>query len=227
MPIKKLLPLALALMLALSLASCSSNNDNSKENISTNPPVSQSGDDITPSKNNDGDNAPDSHDPKGKENLIPMNQTATVTAANRYDEKKHTATISVDTIYRGDEALAFINAKMEEAKSIFEAVPPSDADEEYLVAQFTYTLTSVVEGTTIEPFTIYVYTGALEQYPTLVASNFYNDDTFPQLDNMEVTMGQTVTGYRIFVVRKDDAQPVISYGSLLADGSDGVWFKLY
>jgi len=231
--------LAFALVLLILLTACGAdtdnNNGNNNANPSTNPPSTQNGGDATLSNsdNQQGQGQetapPDSGNQLGIENLIPMNQAITVPVLNnRGSAHTHTATISLNEVYRGDEALELINDRIREAGRMLMAAPPTDDDYEFLAAQFTFTLDYLFDEDMIisTPLTMIAFSETLEQYPTLIASHFFND-YFPRLNNMEVDVGETVIGYAVFQVRRDDARPVVSYGNRLADLSDGAWFRLY
>jgi len=216
---KILAMLFVLLLLAMGFAGCGGGETPaSKAPIETEAPDSQDSGDAAP---------PDSGSPQGVENLVPLNQTITISAENRFGENGHTATIGVDEIWRGAEALALIDDRMIEAESVFVAVLPEEDGKEYMVVRFTFTLDSVVEGNTATSLQMIAHSDTLEPYPTLIGGSLYNRNTFPQLNSIEVSVGETVTGYWVFQINEDDVRPVVSYGSFLADNSDGAWFKLY
>lgn len=246
---KKLLILTLVFVLALSLAACGGNtvNSNSNGNNSTNPLASQnsgatapSGDtapsdatsDATsgataPSGDTGGENDPVSGDPQGSENIIPIGTTATSTFANRHGVT-HSVSMCVEETIRSDAALSFINDEMMAKKTIWSAEAPADEDQEYMVARITYTLLAYDDGDSKSPSNINVFSGEFEAYPSLIAGMFYDkDNNYPELTSLEVNVGETVTGYEIFQINKDDLSPVMTYASYFTDLSDGLWFKLY
>jgi nitrous oxide reductase accessory protein NosL len=220
-----LLVLAFALVLSLALAACSSDRDgNSSAN---DPPAALS-------ENEKGDDSSDSEDPQGKANLIPIGTTATSTLTS-WPSTQHTASVCVEEVYRGDAALSFINDNMMAEKKVWSATAPDDADQEYIVAKITYSLLAYEDDddsdSDAEAKSIsltYAYSGTFEAYPNLLAGMFYDKDNgYPELDSIEVPVGETVTAYEIFQVRKDDDAPSMVYGRTAADLSDGLWFKLY
>ena len=163
-------------------------------------------------------------DEQGRDNLIPMNHEATASISNAFADN-HVATLSIDEVVRGEVALDYINARME--GSLFEAAPPADEDYEYVVVRITYTLVSAEGITELSPSRMRSYSGDFEAYPTLIAATFFNDTDFVHLGSLDVQVGETVTAYMIFVVHVTDMQPMMTYESMSADGSDGLWFKLH
>jgi len=161
---------------------------------------------------------------QGRDNLISTGQSVTVDISNAFGDS-HSATLRVDEVIRGTEALDFINSKM--AGSIWEAQAPRDSDNEYLVVKITYTLNSVEGASQLTPARMRAYTGDFEAYPTLIAATFFNDTDFVRLGSRAIDVGETVTEFLIFEVEKADGRPVLSYESMMQDGSDGLWLKLY
>lgn len=250
---KKIALLALALILILSIAACNGNTDNAAGNNSTSPTASQNGNESdtgpsdsqgsenepspsdsqgdenspSPSDSQDDENEPVSGDPQGNTNLISIGTTATSTFANRYGVK-HSASMCVEEVIRGDAALTFINDTMMAEKSLWSAEAPKEEDQEYIVAKITYSLLAYDDGDARAASFCYAYSGTFEAYPSLLASMFYDkDNNYPRLSNTEVKVGETVTAYEIFQISKTDSSPAMTYGCTLADLSNGLWFKLY
>lgn len=232
---KKFLTLTLALILALSLVACGGNNNDTsadkKENNSTDSADTkeddEKDDDAKSDDDKDDDDTSDSGDPQGNENLTPIGTAATSTFKNR-DGEKHSVSICVEEIVRGEEALSFINDNMMAASSTWSAEAPKEEDQEYLVAKITYSLLDFDGGDTRAASSCYAFDESFEAYPSLIASMFYDKDNgYPHLSNMDVNVGETVTAYEIFQIRKDDPAPTMAYGCYLADLSDGLWFELY
>jgi len=161
---------------------------------------------------------------QGRNHLVPRNQTATADISNAFGNN-HRASLTIDEVIRGEAALDYINDRMD--GGVFQAAPPRDEDYEYLVVRITYTLHSVDGLDYLSPSRMRSYSGTFERYPTLIAANFFNDTDFIHLGSMQVNIGETVTGYMIFQVLKTDDRPMMTYESMAADGSDGLWFKLY
>lgn len=224
---KKIALLALALILILSIAACNGNTDNAAGNNSTSPTASQNGNesDTGPSDSQDDENEPVSGDPQGNTNLISIGTTATSTFSNRYGVK-HSASMCVEEVIRGDAALTFINDTMMAEKSLWSAEAPKEEDQEYIVAKITYSLLAYDDGDARAVSSCYAYSGTFEAYPSLVAAMFYSQK-HPELFNTEVKVGETVTAYEIFQISKTDSSPAMTYGCTLADLSNGLWFKLY
>jgi hypothetical protein len=227
-----LLMLALTLTLSLAFAACSSNRDG---NSSTkNPPVSQGDNDATPSENEGDDNPSESGDPQGKANLIPIGKAATATLTS-WPSTHHTVSMCVDEVLRGDAALSFINNNMMAEKKVWSATAPDDEDQEYIVAKITYSLLAYEDDDDSDGNAdakrislSYAYSETYEAYPNLLAAMYYDEDNgYPELGMMEVKVGETVTAYEIFQIRKDDDAPSMVYGRTSADLSDGLWFELY
>ena|GEM_PF-6015633 len=156
---------------------------------------------------------------QGRDHLIPINQTATVNISNAF-ANNHSASLTVDEIIRGEAALDYINTRMD--RGAFQAVAPRDADYEYLVARITFTLHAVTGAEQLRPSRMRSYSGEFEGYPTLMAASFFNETDFIRLADMNVNIGETVTGYMIFQVRITDDRPMMTYESMRADGSDGL-----
>lgn len=240
---KKIVLLTLAFILTLSLAACGGNGTDTPSSTdgnnssdtpsgtegsnSTNSPASQSVGDTTSGGNNGSDNASDAGDPQGNTNLISLGTTATSTFANRYGEK-HSVSMCVEEVIRGEAALSFINDSMMAEKGSWSAEAPDEEDQEYIVVKITYSLLAYDEGDVRAASFCYAYSGTFEAYPSLIAAMFYDkDNNYPELSNMEVKVGETVTAYEIFQIEKADLSPTLVYGCYLADLSDGLWFKLY
>lgn len=234
---KKILSLSLTLMLVLSLAACS--GDTNKEGKSDNKGDSKNNQTTSQSKNDDASEASaseasasdtsesDAGDQQGNTNLIPIGTTATATFENRYGVKT-SASMCVDEIIRGEDALAFINDQMMAEKSMWSAEAPEEEDQEYIVAKITYSLLAYDEGDESSPSYCYAYSATFEPYVDLLAAMYYDaDNNYPELSSIEMKVGETVSGYEIFQVSKSDDSPVMAYRSHLADLSDGLWFKLY
>jgi len=234
---KKSIGILLILALILVAYGCNTDNGINSGNDSTSPPASQNDND-TATLQSDGDSGaaadnntsdedtPLSGDPQGNSNLYPIGTTATGEFANRYNVR-HSVTMVVEEVIRGDAALSFINDEMMAAKTMWAAEAPDEEDQEYLVAKITYTLLAFDEDDIRTVTTCYAYSESFEEYPSLIAGMFYDKDNgYPQLSSMEVNVGETVTGYVIFQISKNDAAPVMSYCCNLADLSNGLWFKL-
>lgn len=74
----------------------------------------------------------------------------------------------------------------------------------------------------------YAFDETFEQYPTLLAAMFYDEDNgYVDITDLEVKVGETVTGYQIFQVAKSDKAPVMETGSNRINLETGLWFKLY
>lgn len=174
--------------------------------------------------NGPADNREVSSDKQGKDHLIPMNTDATADISNNY-ATSHTVTLRIDEVVRGDSALNLINTRVAKYE-VMQAAPPKDENNEYLIAKITYTLKSIEGAEQLRPARIFAYSGALEGYPILISS-FYNDTDLVELGGKELGIDETVTVYKVFLVNKSDSKPVMSYESKAADGSDGLWFKLY
>lgn len=231
---KKTLSLLLALVLVFSLAACGNAGNNSEVNSAGSSFLESSEEDVSQAESSNAedisksDETPiDSGDPQGNTNLISIGTAASGTFENRYGVK-HSVTMCVEEVLRGDEAFSFINDSMMAEKSMWSAEAPEEEDQEYIVAKITYSLLAYDDGGERSASFCYAYSGTFEAYPNLVAAMFYDDDNgYPELSNMEVKVGETVTAYEIFQVSKADSSPVMAYGSNLADYSDGLWFKLY
>ncbi len=232
----KILTLSLAIAMLLTLTACgSTDNDSSINNDTTAQASSEqqeteqdSNNDEQETAENDGHNEDNStinlSEPHGITNLITLGETATSTFENRYGVKEN-ATITLNEIIRGDAALDYINEQM--GDGFWTATNPDDESEEYLIAKITYTLNSYEDGDSKEVSSFYAATADGEAYPFLLASMFYNKEEFKQISSQTVAIGETVTAYEIFQVKKDDATPLMYYRCNYADNSDGLWFKLY
>jgi len=217
----KILALTLAVLMLLTLAACGDTNDTNGDDTSYDSGTEQQ---ETPSDDNDDDNAAESSSSQGIENVNPIGQSATSTFANRYDVEEN-ATIVVDEVIRGEEALAFIQEKM--GDGYWTATNPEDESEEYLIAKITFTLNSYDDGDSREISSFYATSSDGTTYPALLASMFYNDDDFVQISNHTIAVGETISAYQIFQVKKSDTNPMATYRNNLADNSDGLWFELY
>ena len=160
----------------------------------------------------------------GISHITPLGQSATATFTNR-DGVSENVTITVLEVIRGDEAFAFIQEKNE--GSYWQPQLPSDETDEYLVAKISFTLNSYSGGNAKDPENFNAAQSDGTRYPLLLASMFYNNDDFVQLSSQDIEVGQTVTAYEIFLIKKDDPTPVTNYRNFLADYSDGLWFALY
>lgn len=219
---RKILTLTLAVLMLLTLAACGgTNNTGGNDNSTQNGGSSQQ---ATSSKGNDSDNTSDLGSSQGKANVNPLGQSATSTFANRYGVKEN-ATITVDEVIRGEQALNFIKEKMGEG--VWQAVNPEDESDEYLIAKITFTLNSYDDGDSKNPSSFYATSEDGTRYPALLASMFYNGSDFVQLSDQTVAIGQTISAYEVFQVKKSDTKPMVAYRNFLEDNSDGLWFKLY
>jgi hypothetical protein len=199
------------------------NNNNADPDIPVNGNTGGSNDD------NSGDNTPSTDDSQqnlGINNIADLNQSLTISAANRFGENQHTATISVVNVYRGEDARLYINARMDEADMIMRADLVEDNEEDYLLVQFSFTLVSAEDGDTINSLLMVAYNEEFEPYPNIITAGLYNAETLPQLSKIDVSVGETVVGYWFYIIDKDDANPVVAYANRLMDNSDGAWFRL-
>ena len=220
---KKLVLLVVSIILATSLVACGGSNSNSGSNNS----ASSSGSSASSSSASSSSSAAVSGDPQGNKNLVSIGTTATSTFENR-SGVKHSVSMRVDEVIRGDAALSFINDKMMAEKKSWSAAAPDDPNQEYIVVKITYTLLAFDEGDVRAISFCYAYTGAFEAYPSLAAAMYYDKDHgYPRLSNTEIKVGDTITGYEVFQISKADASPTMAYGATLADLSNGLWFKLY
>jgi len=219
----KILTVALAVLMLLTLAACGDTNDTNGDGTSYNSGTEQQ-ETSSDNDSDDNDSVADASSSQGIENVNPIGQSATSTFANRYDVKEN-ATITVDEIIRGEEALAFIQEKM--GSGYWTAANPEDESEEYLIAKITFTLNSYDDGDSKEISSFYATSSDGTTYPALLASMFYNDDDFMQISNHTIAVGETISAYQIFQVKKDDTNPMATYRNNLADNSDGLWFELY
>lgn len=164
---------------------------------------------------------------QGKDHMVAVGTTSTASIEMK-DGEKYSFSMCVDKLYRGEEALNFINDKMMEKKTMFKAEKPKEADQEYIVAKITYKLLSCSDGDTKKVNILNAFNAKLEPYPMLLAGMFYDKDNgYPELQLMEPKVGETIEGYGIFQVKKDDKTPCMSCASFSADHSDGLWFQLY
>lgn len=226
---KKILVFIIVLISIFSLAACRGNNNStSNKNDNSNSSISQNNYNTKLNESITDDNPEfDAEDPQGSINLISIGNTATATLSTR-SGVKHSVSMCVEEIFRGEAALSFINDNMMAAKSMWSAESPTEEDQEYIVAKITYTLLAFDEGDTREASPSYAFTGDLEPYPNLAAAMYYDkDNNYPELFRSEVKAGETITAYEIFQISKEDPSPVMAYANNLADLSDGLWFKLY
>ncbi|MCL2136791.1 MAG: hypothetical protein FWH40_04635 [Coriobacteriia bacterium] len=220
---RKILIFLLALVMASSVAACS-NKDNDD---SSNQTASQNSEEQQPGENNTNESDMNVYDPQGNKNLVPIGKTVTAEFTNN-SGAKHTVSMSVDAVVRGDDALSFINDTMMGNKSYWVAQAPDDESQEYIVLTITYTLVDYSEGDIRDRSSCRAFTGTFEPYPALIATMYYDaDNGYPQLSRTEITVGETITGYEVFQIRVDDDAPTMAYECRLADMSDGLWFKLY
>jgi hypothetical protein len=164
---------------------------------------------------------------KGKSSPIDFGAPATATFETTDGDEKETVTISVDEIIRGEEAFSLLESKMSGMWTVAEQEEPY----EYVVAKITFTLDAYENtdgSTTKEAQTFYPTSSSGERYPSLLLGTmWYNDTDFPQLTDHEFAVGETFTGYEVFIVDKNDSTPKLTYRNFLQDGSDGLWFNLY
>ena len=226
---KKLSVLAPVLLMAVLIVACDSKTGTPPGNTTIQTPTDTSTPEESPPEKTPtltpGDEGNRQH--LGIDNIAEMNQPLTISAANRFGENQHTATISVEKVYRGEEARLYIEAKMEEANMVLRAVLDDDNEEEdYLLVQFSFTLDSVEVGETARSLLMVAYSETLEPYPNLIVAGVYNNKTLPQLNMIDVSVGQTVSGYWLYIIDKTDLNPVVAYANRLLDNSDGAWFRL-
>ena len=206
---KKTIALLLILLLAISAAACTKNEGGTK---------TEDGSQTSAAATKEAK--------PGIENVNPIGKAATATFEDRSGIKEN-ATITVDEVMRGDTAFNFIQEKMKAKGGFWEAKRPDDENDEYLIAKITFTLNSFDEGDSKEPSTFYATDATGERYPSLLASMFYNNSDFTDLSSQTITVGQTVTAYEIFQVKKDDAKPLVAYRNFNQNNADGLWFNLY
>lgn len=222
---KQIKLIIVVLVVVIFFSSCSRMQSNSKPTDSIEQTQTDSSD-KTVEKSDSNENNFDAGDPQGKTNLVSIGTKATATFANRYGVK-HTVSICVEEVIRGEAALSFINESMLGARKSWSAKAPDKEDEEYLVAKISYSLIAYDDGDVRNASFCNAYSETFEAYPSFIASMFYDEkNNYPQLSNLEVKVGETVTAYEIFQIKKNDLNPMMVYSGFLADLSDGLWFKL-
>ena len=218
---KKVVLAMLACVLALSVVACgdkagNGGNGAKSPNDAINEGTSEGTEDQT-----------DLSDPQGFLNAYSIGTSARATFTNR-SGASYTVSMCVDTVVRGDAALNFINDSMMANDSYWTAMAPDDETQEYIVVKISYTLLACDDSEPQAISSSYAFTGTGEPYPTLLASMYYdNSNGYPHLSSLMVSVGETVEGYEIFQVSKDDPAPVMAYNIKRADLTDGLWFKLY
>lgn len=164
---------------------------------------------------------------QGKRNMVAIGTTSTGSFENK-EGQKYSFSLCVDKVYRGEEAFNFINDKMMANKRFYKANKPKEVNQEYLVAKITYKLISYDGGETKKVDLLKPYNEDFKPYPILIAPVFYDRTKgYGELKEVEAKVGETVEGYEIFQVKKDDKAPCMSCASVLADYTDGLWFQLY
>lgn len=228
---KKIVAIAITVLVTMSFVAC--NSDSSKASKESDKTTGQEQTEETKApeekqeSNDDEKQEDDLSKNKGKDHMVAMGTANTATFEN-IDKEKYSISLCVNDIYRGDEALAFINDKMLAQKKMFKAEKPKESGQEYMVVKLTYKLLSYDGGDTRKVPQIKAHKKTYEAYPFLIAAGFFDKENgYPDLSMMETKVGEETEGYVIFQIDKENETPYMSCNSFLADYSDGIWFQLY
>lgn len=148
-----------------------------------------------------------------RSNPAALNTTATIAV----DEiiNKYTAEIKVNQVLRGDEA----NQMVADANMFND--PPAEGYE-YLVANITFKVVSNAKADAKVRVSPVNFTLVSEQGKDYEVAWAVNPD--PSIE-AELYAGASHTGWATFIVKKDDKNPLMTYGRKF-DGTGGVWFKV-
>lgn len=128
---------------------------------------------------------------------------------------KFDITLSVDSILRGDKAWELISAENQ-----FNEAPKEGY--EYILA----TISAKVTSNTNKEAAVHVSDYDFTLVSTSGKDYEHGYAVLPKPEfAANLYIGASNTGYVVFLVKKDDATPLITYGRKY-DGTNGVWFKV-
>lgn len=147
-------------------------------------------------------------------NPAPINTMQTYTKENTYSDTKYTVSLRVTETYRGSKAWEMIKAA-----NMFNDEAPTG--KEYIVAKIVGSVISSNEDKAVH-FSEYNFTAFSGTNVEYDMASVVNPE--PEFSG-DVYTGGTTSGYCVFLVNTDDANPKIVYGQNY-DGTGGVWFSL-
>ena len=147
-------------------------------------------------------------------NPAPINTMQTFTKPKGYFTDSYTVSLRVAEVYRGSKAWEMIKAA-----NMFNDEAP--AGKEYIVAKLVGSVISS-NGDKAVHFSEYNFTAFSGTNVEYDMASVVNPE--PEFSG-DVYTGGTTSGYCVFLVNKDDANPKIVYGQDY-DGTGGVWFSL-
>lgn len=147
-------------------------------------------------------------------NPAPINTMQTFTQPKGSFGGSYTVSLRVAEVYRGSQAWEMIKA----ANQFNDEAPEG---KEYIVAKLVASVISTENDKSISfsDHKFDAYSGSNVEYDYAYVVN-----PEPEFEG-SVYSGGTLSGYGVFLVNKDDANPKIVYGQKY-DGTGGVWFSL-